>query len=142
MRRTDYIYSNRLDLRHRGSIFPTSHDSRGPRTNNDVPLDLRPRGVLVISPKEPSPCPNSGVAKLTPRHPLVPMACIDLEFIAHLPRVIKPLDRVLEKFDTLTEKRTQRKENIWQGKYDLTMASWQMWKISFTSSMSYPTFSS
>ena len=33
MRRTGYTYSNRLDLRHRGSIFPTSHDSRGSRTN-------------------------------------------------------------------------------------------------------------
>ena len=40
------------------------------------------------------------------------MACLGLEFIDHLPRVIKLLDRVLEKFNTLTEKRTQRKENM------------------------------
>ena len=33
MRRIGYTYSNRLNLRHRGSIFPTNHDSRGPRTN-------------------------------------------------------------------------------------------------------------
>ena len=66
----------------------------------------------MISPKEPSPCPNSGVAKLTPRHPLVSIACLGLEFIDHLPRVIKLLDRVLEKFNTLTEKRTQPKDNM------------------------------
>ena len=65
----------------------------------------------MISPKEPSPCPNSGVAKLAPRHPLVSMACLGLEFVDHLPRVIKLLDRLLEKCNTLTEKRTQRKEN-------------------------------
>ena len=66
----------------------------------------------MISPKEPSPCPNSGVAELTPRHPLVSIACLGLEFIDHLPRVIKLLDRVLGKFNTLTEERTQRKENM------------------------------
>ena len=34
MRRIGYTYPNRLDLRHRGSIYPTSHDNRGPRTNS------------------------------------------------------------------------------------------------------------
>ena len=40
------------------------------------------------------------------------MACLGLEFIDHLPRVIKLLDRVLEKFNTLTETRTQLEENM------------------------------
>ena len=34
MRHTGYTYPNRLDLRRPGSIYPTSHDSRGPRTNS------------------------------------------------------------------------------------------------------------
>lgn len=40
------------------------------------------------------------------------MACLCLEFIEHLPRVIKLFDRVLGRFNTLTEERTQRKENM------------------------------
>ena len=38
MRRTECTYPNRLDLRHRGSIYPTSHDSRDPRTNKGAPI--------------------------------------------------------------------------------------------------------
>ena len=43
MRRTGCTYPNRLDLRHRGSIYSTSHDNRGPRTNrklSDVERDM------------------------------------------------------------------------------------------------------
>ena len=64
MRRTGYTYPNRLDPRYRGSIYPTSHYSRGPRTNNrtlaEVILQGKNLWVIPSDPEFPRPTTSIG----------------------------------------------------------------------------------